>query len=154
MGERSSTCKQAEGPLAAFYLGRALGQRGTSTTRPSRRSRRPRSPATPPSRCSSSGPASTACKGDLGEAKAILGKLEGHGQPQRRVPLPGWPASPRPRATAPAPSSAYERAVELDPAHTGALFQLGYANDLAGNDDEAIGYYEQCLKHPPVARAR
>src|SRR5207245_6078054 len=25
-----------------------------------------------------------------------------------------------------------ERAVELDPAHTGALFQLGYVNDLAG----------------------
>ena len=43
-----------------------------------------------------------------------------------------------------------ERAVELDPAHTGALFQLGYVNDLAGNDDEAIGYYERCLKHPPV----
>jgi hypothetical protein len=29
--------------------------------------------------------------------------------------------------------------VELDPGHTGALFQLGHANDLAGNDDEAIG---------------
>src|SRR2546421_1098844 len=43
-----------------------------------------------------------------------------------------------------------ERAVELDPAHTGALFQLGYVNDLAGNDDEAISYYERCLKHPPV----
>ena len=23
-------------------------------------------------------------------------------------------------------------------------------NDLAGNDDEAIGYYERCLKYPPV----
>ncbi len=43
-----------------------------------------------------------------------------------------------------------ERAVELDPSHTGALFQLGYTNDLAGNDDEAIQYYERCLKHPPV----
>jgi DNA-directed RNA polymerase subunit alpha len=43
-----------------------------------------------------------------------------------------------------------ERSVELDPAHTGALFQLGYVNDLAGNDDEAISYYERCLKHPPV----
>ena len=40
--------------------------------------------------------------------------------------------------------------VELDPAHTGSLFQLGYSNDLAGNDDEAIQYYERCLKHPPV----
>src|SRR5205814_6625712 len=43
-----------------------------------------------------------------------------------------------------------ERAVELDPGHTGALFQLGHANDLAGNDDEAITYYERCLNHPPV----
>jgi DNA-directed RNA polymerase subunit alpha len=43
-----------------------------------------------------------------------------------------------------------ERAVELDPTHTGALFQLGYVNDLAGNDDDAISYYERCLKHPPV----
>src|SRR5207244_9903659 len=34
--------------------------------------------------------------------------------------------------------------------HTGALFQLGHANDLAGNDDEAISYYERCLNHPPV----
>src|SRR5262249_10832349 len=30
-----------------------------------------------------------------------------------------------------------ERAVELDPGHTNALFQLGHANDLAGNDEEA-----------------
>src|SRR5207244_5927776 len=43
-----------------------------------------------------------------------------------------------------------ERAVELDPSHTGALFQLGHANDLAGNDEEAITYYERCLNHPPV----
>src|SRR5262249_60944810 len=42
-----------------------------------------------------------------------------------------------------------ERAVELDPGHTGALFQLGHANDLAGNDDEAVSYYERCLSHPP-----
>src|SRR5262249_40532035 len=25
-----------------------------------------------------------------------------------------------------------------------------YANDLAGNDDEAITYYERCMSHPPV----
>jgi DNA-directed RNA polymerase subunit alpha len=43
-----------------------------------------------------------------------------------------------------------ERAIDLDPGHTGALFQLGFFNDLAGNDDEAIGYYERCLKYPPV----
>jgi DNA-directed RNA polymerase subunit alpha len=43
-----------------------------------------------------------------------------------------------------------ERAVELDPTHTGALFHLAQANDQAGNDHEAIGFYEKCLKHPPI----
>jgi DNA-directed RNA polymerase subunit alpha len=42
--------------------------------------------------------------------------------------------------------------VELEPGHTGALFQLGYINDLAGNDEEAIQYYERCLKYPPVSK--
>ena len=41
---------------------------------------------------------------------------------------------------------ALERAIDLDPGHTGALFQLGFANDLAGNDDDAMTYYERCLK--------
>lgn len=44
----------------------------------------------------------------------------------------------------------FEKAIELDPSHTGALFQLGHANDLAGNDDDAIGFYERCLNHPPI----
>lgn len=43
-----------------------------------------------------------------------------------------------------------ERAIELDPGHTGSLFQLAHVNDLAGNDDEAIQFYERCLKYPPV----
>lgn len=30
------------------------------------------------------------------------------------------------------------------------FFQLGHANDLVGNDDDAIGYYERCLNHPPL----
>jgi DNA-directed RNA polymerase subunit alpha len=46
--------------------------------------------------------------------------------------------------------TALERTVELDPGHTGALFQLGFANDLAGNDFDAVGYYERCLNYPPV----
>ncbi len=43
-----------------------------------------------------------------------------------------------------------EKAVTLDPGHTGSLFQLGHANDLAGNDDDAILFYERCLSYPPV----
>ncbi len=44
----------------------------------------------------------------------------------------------------------FEKAVELDPSHTGALFQLGHSNDLAGNDDDAISFYERCMNHPPI----
>ena len=46
----------------------------------------------------------------------------------------------------------YERAVELEPRHSGALFRLGFLNDLQGNDEEAIGYYERCLKYPPIGK--
>ena len=67
-----------------------------------------------------------------------------------RVPLPVGRQSPRPRAIACRSIQSLEKAVELDPGHTGALFQLGHLNDLAGNDDEAIGYYERCLNYPPV----
>lgn len=43
-----------------------------------------------------------------------------------------------------------ERAVDMNPHHTGALFRLAGLNDLLGNDDEAIKLYEQCLSKPPV----
>ncbi|MEZ6142893.1 MAG: DNA-directed RNA polymerase subunit alpha C-terminal domain-containing protein [Zavarzinella sp.] len=43
-----------------------------------------------------------------------------------------------------------EKAVQIDPSHSQALFLLGFFNDQAGQDDEAIRYYEQCLKYPPV----
>ena len=142
---------QAGRRLAGQLLPRPRpGLAPASTTRPSRPSRRPRSPATPPARCSCSGPASTARRATW------------------RRPAPSWPSSsdqashnaeyhyparqllPGRGRTAQRPSTHLEKAVELDPGHTGALFQLAHANDLAGNDDEAIRYYERCLKHPPV----
>ena len=45
---------------------------------------------------------------------------------------------------------AYERAVELNPQHAGALFRLGYWNDLHGNDDAAIDYYEKAAEITPL----
>ena len=62
------------------------------------------------------------------------------------APLPPDP----PLRYGPGFSVVLERAVELDPGHTGALLQLGHANDLAGNDDDAIGFYERALSYPPV----
>jgi len=45
---------------------------------------------------------------------------------------------------------AYERAVELDPQHVGALFRLGYWNDLRGNDERAVDYYEKAAQVRPL----
>lgn len=43
----------------------------------------------------------------------------------------------------------FERAVDMDPHHSQALFRLAAENALHGNDIEAIRYYEQCLSKPP-----
>ncbi|WP_233216205.1 DNA-directed RNA polymerase subunit alpha C-terminal domain-containing protein [Blastopirellula marina] len=37
----------------------------------------------------------------------------------------------------------YERAVESDSTHAGALFGLALENDRRGNDEEALGYYQK-----------
>lgn len=44
----------------------------------------------------------------------------------------------------------YERAVELDPQHVGALFRLGLWNNLRGNDEQALDYYEKAAAVRPV----
>ncbi len=46
----------------------------------------------------------------------------------------------------------YAKAVELDPDHEAALFQLAYACDLRGDEELAIEYYKQLASHvpPPV----
>ncbi len=43
----------------------------------------------------------------------------------------------------------FERAVDMDPHHSRALFRLAAENALRGNDDEAIRLYEQSLSRPP-----
>ncbi|MFO1022900.1 MAG: DNA-directed RNA polymerase subunit alpha C-terminal domain-containing protein [Planctomycetales bacterium] len=44
----------------------------------------------------------------------------------------------------------FERAVDMDPYHTKALFWLAGENMLRGNDDEAIRLYERALSRPPL----
>lgn len=53
----------------------------------------------------------------------------------------------------PAAAAEFEKALELDRDHTGALFELAYINDLFGNDDDAIQYYQRCVGRPPVPLA-
>jgi DNA-directed RNA polymerase subunit alpha len=43
----------------------------------------------------------------------------------------------------------FERAVDMDPHHSRALFRLAGENSNRGNDDEAIRLYEQSLSKPP-----
>jgi len=43
----------------------------------------------------------------------------------------------------------FERAVDMDPAHSRALFSLAQLNNQLGNDSDAIRLYEQMLAKPP-----
>jgi DNA-directed RNA polymerase subunit alpha len=43
----------------------------------------------------------------------------------------------------------FERAVDMDPQHSRALFALAGEHSLRGNDEEAIRLYERSLAHPP-----
>jgi len=90
-------------------------------------------------------------QGRLGEAKAILLKLKDAAAHNAEYYYQDGAIAEaegeRLRAI-----RAYERAVELDPRHAGALFRLGWINDQQGNDEDAIAYYERCLKYPPVGK--
>jgi DNA-directed RNA polymerase subunit alpha len=43
----------------------------------------------------------------------------------------------------------FERSVDMDPHHTGALFRLANLNNQLGNDEDAIKLYERSLSKPP-----
>jgi DNA-directed RNA polymerase subunit alpha len=44
----------------------------------------------------------------------------------------------------------YSTAVELDSEHQGALFHLGFSNDLRGDEQVAMDYYKQITKSTPI----
>ena len=44
----------------------------------------------------------------------------------------------------------YQRALELDPEHAGAMFRLAFHCDLVGDDEEALSLYERCVQVQPV----
>jgi DNA-directed RNA polymerase subunit alpha len=44
----------------------------------------------------------------------------------------------------------FERAVDMDPRHSRALFRLAVENSTRGNDADAIRLYEQALSRPPI----
>jgi DNA-directed RNA polymerase subunit alpha len=142
--------KQSEGPLAAFFLGRAHSAKHEFDEAIKAFDKAEKSGyAAQQVQLQRAGVLRQ--QGHATEARAILAKVkdmathnaEFHYQEGALAEGEGDVI----RAT-----KSYERSADLDPAHSGSLFRLGFLNDLAGNDFEAIGYYERCLKHPPVSK--
>src|SRR5271165_3787344 len=148
LGEAIEHLKQAEGALAGFYLGRALVERHDFDEALKAFEKAEKAGYTA-SQVQLQRAGIYRQKGDIAEARKVLTKMadqathnaEYHFQTACCLLAEGE------RIVA---VRSLEKAVELDPGHTGALFQLGHANDLAGNDDDALVYYERCLNHPPV----
>jgi DNA-directed RNA polymerase subunit alpha len=158
--------KQADGPLAAFFLGQAhvaLGQARTYAEGDAAADTTDHYEAAVKAfdRAEKAGYAPQSVQlqragvlrlqGHLGEAKAILTKLK---DAAAHNPEYYFQEGALAEAEGDGPRAAryYERAIELEPRHAASLFRLGFLNDLQGNDTEAIGFYERCLKYPPVGK--
>ncbi len=90
--------------------------------------------------------------GQVEEAKAILAKLEAAGVKNAEFYYQRGSLLAADGELV-AASAEFEKALELDRHHTGALFELAYINDLHGNDDVAMDFYKDCIKRPPVPLA-
>lgn len=142
--------KQSEGPLAAFFLGRAQIQRGEYDEAMKSFEKAEKSGyAAQQVQLQRAGV--LRLQHQLAEAKSILAKIKDMAAHNSEFHFQEGGVAEAEGDVARAARS-YERSVELDPSHTGSLFRLAFLNDLAGNDRDAIGYYEKCLKHPPVGK--
>jgi DNA-directed RNA polymerase subunit alpha len=140
--------RQAEGALASFYLGRALADR-QDYDEALKAFEKAEKAGFAAAQVQLMRAGIYRMQGQLKEARTVLAKLDAMAShsAEYHYQLASCHLTEGDRATA---IKHLERAVELDPGHTGALFQLGFANDLAGNDDEAVQLYERCLNYPPV----
>jgi DNA-directed RNA polymerase subunit alpha len=148
LGEAITHLKQSEGALANFYLGRALVERHDYDEALKAFEKAEKAGYTA-SQVQLQRAGIYRNQGDITHARQILNKMgdQASHNAEFHFQTACCLLSEGDRGTA---VRALEKAVELDPGHTGALFQLGHANDLAGNDDDAVTYYERCLSHPPV----
>jgi DNA-directed RNA polymerase subunit alpha len=148
LGDAIEHLKQADTPLASFYLGKALTDRGEYDEALKAFERAEKAGYTA-SQVQLLRAGIYRKKGDLSHARSVLAKLENLAShsAEYHFQLASCFLSEGQRDQA---IQHLERSIDLDPGHTGALFQLGFANDLAGNDEDAITYYERCLSYPPV----
>jgi DNA-directed RNA polymerase subunit alpha len=142
--------KQADGPLAAFYLGRAhaLRQEYDEAIKSFDKAEKTGYAA---QQVQLQRAGVLRLQGHVGDAKAVLSKLKEAAAHNAEFYYQEGGIAEAEGDLARAVRG-YERAVELDPSHAGALFRLAFLNDLAGNDHEAISFYEKCLKYPPVGK--
>lgn len=148
LGEAVDHLRQAEGALANFYLGRALADRQDYDESLKAFDRAEKSGYTA-SQVQLQRAGIYRLQGNISQARTVLTKLadQASHSAEYHFQVASCDLADGERTAA---IRHLERAVELDPGHTGALFQLGHVNDSAGNDDEAISCYERCLNHPPV----
>src|SRR6516165_9948247 len=146
--EAAEHLKQTEGALAGFYLGRAQTSQQQFDEALKAFERAEKSGYTA-SQVQLQRAGIYRQKGDIAQARTILNKMgdQATHNAEYHFQLASCFQAEGERGSA---VRHLEKAVELDPGHTGALFQLGHANDLAGNDEDAISYYERCLSYPPV----
>lgn len=150
MTEAVDQLHKAEGPLAAFYLGRALVNQQEFDAAYGAFDRAEKSGYSA-QQVQLQKAGVLRLRGHNAEAKALLSKLKDAAAHNAEFYYQegGLAESDGDKVRA---AKFYERAVELDPTHAGALFRLGFMNDLEGNDYDAIGFYERCLKYPPIGR--
>ncbi len=145
--------RQADSALANFFLGRALVSRQEYDDALKAFERAEKSGYNP-AQVQLQRAGIYRLKGDIEQARSLLTKLEDQSRhnPEFHYQLAMiYLADPKqPSYDRLAGIKSLEEAIKLDPGHTNALFQLAHANDLAGNDEEAIAFYERCLKYPPV----
>lgn len=142
--------KQSDGPLAAFFLGRALALRGDHDEALKAFEKAEKTGFAAQSVQLQRAGVLRAL-GEVHQAKAILHKYKDMAAHNSEFHYQDG-AVAEAEGDTPRAAGCYERSVQLDPSHAQALFRLGFLNDLAGNDDAAIDYYEKCLKHPPVGK--
>jgi DNA-directed RNA polymerase subunit alpha len=140
--------KQAEGALANFYLGRALGEKGDAEDA-LKAFEKAEKAGYNASQVHLQRAGILRQMGQLDQAANLLKKLadQASHNAEYHFQLASLHLGEGDRNTA---VRHFEKAIELDPGHTGALFQLAHANDLSGNDEDAMVYYERCLNHPPL----
>jgi DNA-directed RNA polymerase subunit alpha len=140
--------RQSEGALANFYLGRALISR-REFDEALKAYERAEKAGYNANQVQLLRAGIYRQKGDLHQARAILNKLSDlashSAEYHYQIACCYLAEGERLRAI-----EHLEKAEKFDQNHTGVLFQLAHANDLAGNDEDAIGFYERCLKHPPI----